>query len=76
MNELPTAYLIAYTNQGVMEYRTTNYEEVYKFKATCKKINCPYAVRFRKATTTSDYVNNGNPIVRAAKSFIHWFALR
>ena len=46
------AYLTAYTPQGVMTYRTTNYEEAYLFKKTCKEIGCQYAVRLKKIEPT------------------------
>lgn len=48
------AYLLAYTPDGVMEYRTTDFEKVYLFKKTCKKIGCQYAVRFRKVEPKED----------------------
>ena len=46
------AYLTAYTPTGVMEFRTTNYEEVYRFKKTCQSIGCQYSVRLRKVEPT------------------------
>ena len=46
------AYLLAYTPQGVMEHRTTDFAKVYQFKKTCNKIGCQYAVRFRKVEPT------------------------
>ena len=42
------AYLHCYTPQGVMEYRTTSFEEVYRFKKVCKEVGFQYAVRYKK----------------------------
>lgn len=71
------AYLIAYTPQGTMEFRTTSYEQVYEFKKTCKQIGCNYSVRFRKVETNDEsHVVKTRGIVKAAKDFWHWFCLR
>ena len=70
------AYLTAYTPQGTMEYRTTSYEELYKFKRVCLENEIPHAVRFRNIKPTSEYVVHRNKIVTAVKNFVHWFALR
>lgn len=48
MNPTVVAHLYAYTPQGIMEYRTTDFDKVYRFKKTCKKVGCQYSVRFRK----------------------------
>lgn len=76
MNDHQLAYLTAYTPQGVMEYRTTNFEEVYKFKKTCKEIGCDYAVRFRDVRPSKEHIVKTNKITKVAKDFIHWFMLR
>ena len=70
------AYLTAYTPQGVMEYRTTSYEELYKFKRICKENKIPHAVRFRNLKPKAEHVVHGNKIVTAVKDFVHWFAFR
>lgn len=76
MQNKTMAYLSAYTPSGVIEYRTTNFEEVYRFKAICKEIDCPYAVRFRDEKPTEAHVVHRNGIVKTIKNFIHWFAFR
>ena len=70
------AYLTAYTPEGVMEYKTTSFEEVYKFKKRCKDLGCDYAVRFRNVRPSQEHVVRTSKIVKAAKKFIHWFMLR
>ena len=70
------AYLTAYTPQGTMEYRTTSYEELYKFKHVCKEYEIPHAVRFRNIKPKAEHVVYSNKIVTAVKNFVHWFALR
>ena len=70
------AYLTAYTPTGTMEYRTTSYEELYKFKHVCKEYEIPHAVRFRNIKPKAEHVVYSNKIVTAVKNFVHWFALR
>ena len=60
------AYLVAYTESGRMEYRTYNYEEVYKFKKICASNNIPHSVHFRKPPEdTKAYIRNPWTIIKS-----------
>ena len=51
------SYLIAYPDDGpLMEYRTTDYEEVFRFKKLCKEKGIKHIVRFRKPEVPANSV--------------------
>ena len=60
------AYLIAYPAPGeTMEFRTYNFEEVHKFKQTCKEHGIPFSVHFRQPPADrSAYIQNKSLLVR------------
>lgn len=66
--QTPQAYLVAYTSDGNMQYRTYDYSEVYRFKKICKENNIMYSVHFRQPPTE----------VKERKSYIRnpWAAIR
>ena len=73
-NKIPLidlAYLSAYLPDGtVMEYRTRDYEHVYRFKKVCRQYGIDYAVRFRKIDSHEE---NASHIVSTRREKIKRF---
>ena len=66
-----TAYLNAYLpDDSVMEYRTTDYSEVVRFKKICEEHGIQYCVRFRKADDNRDHIVKPKSLLRRLANWI------